>query len=254
MITSDIKSLSDINISAKTLYENKDYRTLFDFSSLNNYYVFVKQTTTKIELEQTTQCQDLTKTVQIKISKNSVENAFFKRNLLGGINPTPFTVQDNLPKSLNDYINFNILGNIIHPKELQTTINELINITNHSIYCLIKNGKIAIFTPLYKIDNKNKQYSSILLQNIDNILDKLLEKYSYYPETSDYLPIHKNANVWNKDGCVLHTKLFEFNDLYYRVIYHMFEVLCQTSVLPDTDLIIYIGEQLRNCCFMNSRR
>ena len=80
------------------------------------------------------------------------------------------------------------------------------------------------------------------MDNSEYILDKLLEKYNYYPETADYLTVNKNVNLWNKEGCTLNTKMFEFNDLYYRVIYHMFDTLCQSTNIPDTDLIIYIGE------------
>jgi len=244
MITSDIKSLLDINVSAKTLYDNSDYSELLDFSSLNNYYVFVKQSSNKTQVEQSDKCLGMSKTIEIKLNKNSIDDAFFRRNLLGAINPTPFTInkKENFPNELQDYIDFCISGKMLNPIDIQTTINELISITNHSIYCLIKNGEIAIFNPLYKIDNKSKKYSSLLLQNLDYILDKLLKKYRYYPETADYLSVDKNVKLWNKEGCTVNTKMFEFNDLYYRVIYHMFDTLCKTMSIPDTDLIIYIGE------------
>jgi DNA-directed RNA polymerase II subunit RPB2 len=249
-ITSDIQKLSEINISAKTLHKNRDYESLLNFSSLNNYYVFVKQFQKPGQATNLHQGggnksrpgMELSKPIEIKINKNCVENTLFRRELLGKINTTPFTVVDNLPKSLNDYINFNILGNTINPEDLQSTINELISITNHSIYCLIKNGKIEVFTPLYKIDNTSKKYNSVLLDNTQHILDKLMEKYIYYPETGSYTEVNKDINIWYKEGCVLNTQMFTFNDLYYNVVYSMFDLLCQTTTVPDTDLIIYIGE------------
>lgn len=244
MITADIESLIPDNQDAKTLYENSDYNQLFDFSSLNNYYVFVKQSPVKQEILQFGKCQEIMKTVDIKINKHSLENALFKRNILGAINPSPFSMKDtgSLPKGLNDYINYCLSGKVLNPTDIQKTINEIISITNQSIYCLIKNGKISVFNPLYKLNNKSKNYSSLLLENLDYILDKLLEKYNYYPETTEFLSVNKNALVWNKEGCVVNTKTFEFNDLYYRVIYHMFDTLCQSTSIPDTDLIIYIGD------------
>jgi DNA-directed RNA polymerase II subunit RPB2 len=245
MITSDIKSLLDINVHARMLYENPDYEQLLDYSSLNNYYVFVKQSTKITEIAELDRCQNSVKTVDVKLNNYSLENALFKRNILGAINPSSAIMKDKdtLPKRLNDYINYCLSGNILNPNDIETTIIELISITNQSIYCLIKNGKIAVFNPLYKINNKSKKYSSILLDNLEIILDRLLQKYNYYPETAEYLTVDKNALLWHKEGCVVNTKIFEFNDLYYRVIYHMFDTLCKTTIIPDTDLIIYIGDQ-----------
>ena len=105
-ITSNIPELSDIYMFAKTLHKNRDYESLLNFSSLNNYYVFVKQ------YQKPTQDQnlhqgggnksrprmELSKPIEIKINKNCVENALFRRELLGDINTTPSTIEDNLPK------------------------------------------------------------------------------------------------------------------------------------------------------------
>jgi len=242
VITADIESISSEYQYAKKLYQNQDYKNLFDFSSLNNYYVFVKKTAIKSEIEVSDKCSFLVKSVDIKLNNNSIENVLFRRNMLGSINLTPVPIIDSntLPKELVSSINYCIDDKkTIKPNDLLETINELMSITNHSIYCLIKNGKIAIFNPLYKINNQTKNYSITLQENMDNILDKLLEKYRYYSDSSE---VSSNLILWNKEGCVLNTKKFEFNDLYFRVIYHMFDTLCQTKKIPDTDLIIYIGE------------